>query len=201
MTSATNRHRYTILAIAFHWLIALGVLLLICIGLAMTKLTVTPMRQFQLYQLHKSIGVTVLLLSLLRLAWRFAHRPPPLPSMMPLLERRAASTTHCVLYGLMIGMPLTGWAMVSASRYNIPTVLYGLVPWPHLPILATLHGKAPVEASLMQVHGYGAWLLIGLLVLHAGAALRHHVSLRDDTLWRMLPLLSRPTPKNPEAVQ
>jgi cytochrome b561 len=201
MSSAPRRCRYTIVAIAFHWLIALGVLLLIAIGLAMTKLGLTPMRQFQLYQLHKSIGITVLLLSALRLAWRFWHRPPPLPAAMPRLEKRAAHAAHWVLYGLIIGMPLTGWAMVSASKYNIPTVLYGLVPWPHLPGFATLSNKAVVEAALKQVHGYGAWMLIALLVLHVGAALRHHFALRDDTLWQMLPVVSRPTSRQPESIR
>ncbi|WP_158808264.1 cytochrome b [Beijerinckia sp. L45] len=201
MSSATSRLRYTIVAIAFHWLIALGVLLLICIGLAMTNLGLAPMRQFQLYQLHKSIGITVLILSLLRLIWRFGHRPPPLPAAMPRLEQRAASATHGVLYGLIIGMPLTGWAMVSASKYNIPTVLYGLVPWPHLPVFATLPNKAAVEAVLKQVHEYGAWVLIALLVLHVGAALRHHFALRDDTLWQMLPVVSRPTVHQSESIR
>lgn len=201
MASATSRLRYTVVAIAFHWLIALGVLMLIGIGLAMTQLGLAPMRQFQLYQLHKSIGITVLLLSLLRLCWRFGHRPPPLPAAMPRLEKRAASLTHGVLYALIIAMPLTGWAMVSASRYNIPTVLYGVLRWPHLPLLASLHNKGAVEAVLKQVHAYGAWVLIALLVLHVGAALRHHFALRDDTLWQMLPLVSRPTSTTPEGTR
>ena len=190
-------HRYTIVAIAFHWLIALGVLALIAIGLAMTKLGLPPMRQFQLYQVHKSIGITVLILSVLRLLWRFTHRPPPLPDAMPVLERRAASAAHGLLYVLIIGMPVTGWALVSASPFNIPTVLFGRVPWPHLPVLSTLHNKAPVEAALKLVHAYGAYILIALLVLHVAAALRHHIALRDDTLWQMLPVVPRPTASKP----
>jgi cytochrome b561 len=86
-------------------------------------------------------------------------------------------------------MPLVGWALVSASPFNIPTVLYGVVPWPHLPIVTDLPNKAAVEAGLKLVHASGAWFLIALLVLHAGAALRHHFVLRDDTLRRMLPSL------------
>lgn len=74
--------------------------------------------------------------------------------------------------------------MVSASPFNLPTVLYGVVPWPHLPVLPN---KAAVEAVLKQVHAWGAWILIGLLLLHVGAALLHHLVLRDDTLRRMLP--------------
>ncbi|GJD49665.1 Cytochrome b561 [Methylobacterium crusticola] len=192
MQSAATPRRYTTVAILLHWLIALGVLGMIGIGLAMTRGGLAPMRQFQLYQWHKSLGITVLLLAVLRVAWRLLHRPPPLPAAMPRAERRAASAAHGLLYLLLLGLPLTGWAVVSASPFNIPTVLYGLVPWPHLPVLSDLPNKAPVEAALKLVHGYGAWVLIGLLLLHLGAALRHHLVLRDDTLWRMLPLVPRP---------
>ena len=181
--------RYTRVAIAFHWAIAALVLALLGIGLAMTHADLAPMRRFQLYQWHKSVGLTVLVLSLLRLGWRAFHRPPPLPAAMPALERGAAHLAHAVLYALIIAMPLVGWALVSASPFNIPTVLYGVVPWPHLPIVTDLPNKAAVEAGLKLVHASGAWFLIALLVLHAGAALRHHFVLRDDTLRRMLPSL------------
>jgi cytochrome b561 len=87
---------------------------------------------------------------------------------------------------LMLVLPLTGWALVSVSPFNLPTVLYGLVPWPHLPVLPELEDKAPVEAVMKLVHGKLAWLLTAL-VLHAGAALRHHFILRDGVLRRMLP--------------
>ena len=188
---APSPRRYTAIAIGLHWLIALGVLGLLAIGLAMTQLDLAPMRRFQLYQWHKSVGITVLLLSLLRLGWRLTHRPPPLPATLPPIERRGAHAVHGLLYGLIIGMPLVGWALVSASPFNIPTVLYGLVPWPHLPVLPDLPDKAPIEAGLKLLHAAGAWILIGLFVLHAGAAMRHHLILRDDTLRRMLPILPR----------
>ena len=185
--------RYTAVAIVLHWLIALAILVQIGLGLAMTQLALSPMRQFQLYQLHKSVGITVLLLVLLRVLWRLGHRPPPLPTAMPAVERRAAEGTHLLLYTLLLGLPLTGWAVVSASPFNIPTVLYGIVPWPHLPVLPGLHDKAPVEAVLKAIHAYGAWVLIAVLALHIGAALRHAFLLRDDVLWRMLPVFPRPS--------
>ena len=190
------RHdRYDAVAILLHWLVAVGVVAQIAIGLAMTQLPLTPAHQFPLYQLHKSIGITVLAVVLLRVAWRLTHRPPPLPDTMPLVERRFASAAHLALYGLLVGLPLTGWAVVSASPYNIPTVLYGLVPWPHLPVLSTLHDKAPVEAVLATIHAFGGWFLAALIGVHAAAALRHHVLLHDAVLWRMLPLLRRPGPR------
>lgn len=183
--------RYGAVAITFHWLIAAAIFTLIVLGLVMTKAGLAPARQFQLYQLHKSIGITVLLLSVLRLAWRLAVKPPPLTGM-PRLEKFLAEGAHLLLYVLIIGLPLSGWAMVSASKYNIPTVLYGLVRWPHMPLISTLPNKALAEAALKLVHAYGAYVLIALLILHAGAALRHHFARRDDTLWRMLPLIRRP---------
>lgn len=186
------RARYTMIAIALHWLIALAILGQIAVGLAMTQLALSPMRKFQFYQLHKSVGITVLLLVVLRVLWRLGHRPPPLPAAMPAVERRAAEGTHFLLYALLLGLPLTGWAVVSASPFNIPTVLYGLVPWPHLPVLPSLH-KAPVEAVLKAVHAYGAWALIALLALHVAAALRHALLLHDGVLWRMLPMSPRPS--------
>ena len=190
--------RYTLVAMLLHWAIALGILCLIAIGLAMTQLTLPPMLQFRLYQLHKSIGITVLLASVLRGLWRLGHSPPPLPAHLPRIERRAAVGMHRVLYGFLFGLPLTGWALVSVSPFNIPTVLYGVIPWPHLPVLATLHDKVSADAWLSRVHAYGAWILIALLAVHAGAALRHHLVLRDDVLSRMLPFPRRRADAKPQ---
>jgi cytochrome b561 len=178
--------RYTGVAIALHWLMALGVLALVVIGLTMTHGGLASMEKFKLYQLHKSIGVTVLLLLALRLAWRLTHRPPPLPAMPP-LERFAAEGAHLALYLLLLALPLTGWALVSASPFNLPTVLYGTIPWPHIPWFAELADKASAEKSLKFVHSRLAWAMIGLVALHAAAALRHHFVLRDKVLTRMLP--------------
>jgi cytochrome b561 len=177
--------RYTSVAVVLHWLLALGILGLLVIGLAMTQLLLTPMMQFRLYQLHKSVGVTVLLLVILRLLWRLLHRPPPMPDTLPRFEKRAAESTHILLYFLMLGLPLSGWALVSASVFNIPTVLYGIIPWPNMPVLSNLSNKAPVEATLKALHAYGAWLLLAVLALHLGAVLRHQFILRDDVLRRM----------------
>jgi cytochrome b561 len=185
------RTRYGAVAIGLHWLIALGILALIAIGLTMTHAGLGPMAKFRLYQLHKSIGITVLFAAVLRVLWRMTHRPPPLPETMQVLERKAAEGAHLAFYAFLLLLPLTGWALVSASPYNIPTVLYGTVPWPHLPVLRTLEDKAPVEHVLKIVHGKGAWLLIALVLVHAGAALRHHFILRDGILRRMLPAIQR----------
>ena len=138
--------RYSSFAISLHWIMALGVFALIAIGLTMKHVALPPMRLFQLYQLHKSIGVVILLATVLRLGWRLMRPPPALPASMPPLEQKAARGGHVLLYLFLFGLPLTGWALVSVARLNIPTVLFGVVPWPHLPVLSTLPDKAPAEA-------------------------------------------------------
>lgn len=191
MAIRVSARRYSAVAIGLHWASALGVLALIGMGLTMTHAALAPLRQFELYQWHKSVGITVLALTLLRVLWRLTHRPPPHPVGMPAHERAAASAAHGLLYLLLVGLPLTGWALVSLSPFNIPTVLYGLVPWPHLPLAALVPDPTAAEGYLKRVHASGAWLLTALLVLHVAAALRHHLILRDDVLSRMLPARAR----------
>ncbi|MCJ2097511.1 cytochrome b [Methylobacterium sp. E-046] len=187
MANGVSARRYSAVAILLHWASALAVLVLIGIGLTMTHAALAPLRQFQLYQWHKSVGVTVLALTALRVLWRLTHRPPPQPAGMPARERRAAAAAHHLLYLLLVGLPLTGWAVVSLSPFNIPTVLYGIVPWPHLPLAGLVPDPAAAEGILKRVHALGAWVLAALLAVHVAAALRHHFLLRDDVLRRMLP--------------
>jgi len=189
---AAARQRYTLVAIILHWLIATGIFVLLAIGLVMMHAAITTSTKFQLFQLHKSIGITILFLVLVRLLWRLFFKPPALPETMPALEKKAATGAHHLLYLAMLGLPLTGWAVVSVAPINIPTFLFGLVHWPHLPILSTLPDKKPVAAVVIALHTYGAWALIAVIVLHAAAALRHHFIIRDDVLWRMLPILPPP---------
>lgn len=182
-----STQRYTGVAIFLHWVMALGIGALAAMGLVMVHVKLEPLRLFQLYQLHKSIGITVLLAAALRLGWRLAHRPPPLPDAMPPIERNAAAGGHLMFYFLLFGLPFTGWALVSSSVFNIPTLLYGVIPWPDLPVLPTLADKAQVEAILKNIHAYGAYTLMALVGLHGAAALRHHFMLKDDVLRHMLP--------------
>jgi cytochrome b561 len=188
---ASNGNRYTIVAIILHWLIAAGVLALIAIGLTMAHGTIATSTKFNLFQLHKSIGITLLGLILIRLVWRLGHRPPALPEAMPPSEKTAAAATHWLFYVLLLGLPLTGWALVSVAPINIPTILFGLVRWPHISVLASLHNKAPVATALDYVHAYGAWALLALIALHIAAALRHQFLIGDDILGRMLPGMAR----------
>ena len=184
------RSTYSAGAIALHWLIA--ALMLTNIGLAWYFGTLKGPAEVAPLALHKSIGITVLLLTLVRIAWRIANKPPPLPTHMATWERWAARGTHYVFYLLMLGMPLSGWAMVSASPLIKvhPTVLYGVVPWPAFPYghldTDTLHA---IRKAMAFTHEKLAWLAYATITLHVAAALKHHLIDRDDVLTRMLPLL------------
>jgi len=159
---------------------------LIAFGFLMTQEWM-PQR-FTIYQWHKSFGITVLLLSLFRLIWRLGHKPPPLPSGMKTWEIAAAKLTHIGFYVLMIGVPLLGWAMVSASKLPIENQLFFLIPLPDMP---GINPSDALNKRLANLHEIGAKLIILLLVLHVGAALKHHFIAKDETLARMLPMLKR----------
>ncbi|MCV0427498.1 MAG: cytochrome b/b6 domain-containing protein, partial [Roseibium sp.] len=102
------------------------------------------------------------------------------------LEKLAAHLGHIGLYALLFAMPITGWLMVSASPWGIPTVLFNVQPVPHLPVPEALGTKEQAESFFKMLHGYGAYLLIALIVVHIAAAFKHHFIARDDTLKRMV---------------
>jgi cytochrome b561/polyisoprenoid-binding protein YceI len=179
---------YTRVAIVLHWLIAAAIVMQLVLAWRMQGPR-TP-ETFALIQLHKSVGITILLLSLARLAWRLMHPPPPLPESLARWERVLARLTHAALYVIMIGMPLTGWLMVSASRLAIPTRLYGVVHWPHLPGIA--HAPPAVKAAWYTLGLTGHHLLaVGLFVLlalHVAGALKHQLFASDEPVFaRMAP--------------
>jgi cytochrome b561 len=188
--SRAPRSTYSAVAIVLHWLIALG--MLTNIGLAWYFGTLKGPAQIAPIGLHKSIGITVLLLTLVRIGWRLTHPAPPLPAAMKRWEVWAAKGTHFVFYLLMLGLPLTGWAMVSASPLIKvhPTVLYGVIPWPTVPYGGLdsdqLHA---VRHFFAETHERLAWLAYATIVLHVAAALKHQLVDRDDVMARMVPLL------------
>jgi cytochrome b561 len=137
--------------------------------------------------LHKSIGITIRLAALLWLVWRLTHRPPALHDTVTRTEQAAASGAHWLLYFLLFGLPLSGWALVSVSPLGIPTVLYGMVPWPHLPGFGDVIDKVAAGKTIGSIHAWGAYGFSGIVILHAAAAIRHHFVLRDDVLTRMMP--------------
>lgn len=187
---STASARYTSVAIGLHWLIAFLILAQIAGGLYMHNLPNGP-DKFELYQLHKSFGITILSLSILRLAWRLTHPTPGLPEGMKNWERTAARVTHFGFYALMIGVPLGGWALVSASPLadSVPTLLFGVIPWPHMPFFGGVEDRKALAEIIAEMHEYGAFTILGLFALHVAAALKHHFVNKDGVLGRMIPFL------------
>ncbi len=186
--AATGRSRYAAGAILLHWIIALAIVAQV--SLAWRFGDDHSPTGFALTQLHKSIGITVLLLSLLRLGWRLVNPPPPEPAGLATWEKAASQVVHWAFYAIMIGMPLTGWIMVSASRTQIPTLLYGIIPWPNIPGIGGLATPAKHMWNTIGHTGHSAlaWGFYGLFVLHVAGALKHQVLDRDT------PILSRMAP-------
>ena len=168
--------RYSLAAIFLHWAIAALLAFQIAVGWALPSLGA---RGFALFQLHKSIGITVLLLTLLRIGVRWwKPRPAKLEGGW---QGMLASGVHVGLYAFMLGAPLTGWALVSTAKVKVPTLFFGIIPLPHLPL------PAASNALAQNGHALLAWIGIALVVLHVAGALRHHVMMRDGLIWRMVP--------------
>ncbi len=176
-----RRTHYTNTAIALHWVSALLIAGGFVLGLTMVDLPVSP-RKLQWYSYHKWIGVTVFGLVCLRLLWRLRHPVPLAPSGMRPWQRHVAGVTHWALYVLLFLIPLSGWLYSSASGY--PVVYLGIKAL-QLPDLVH-KGKAMAQV-LRLVHELLNYTLLGLVLVHAGAALKHHFIDDDDVLRRMLP--------------
>jgi cytochrome b561 len=175
--------RYTAAAIALHWIVALLIIFNLCYGLYLVGLPLSP-QKLRYFSYHKWIGVTVLLLAAGRLIWRLRHAPPPLPDSMRPWEKRAADATHVLLYVLFFAAPISGWLMSSALGFQ--TVYLGVVPIPDL-----LSKNRELGDTLKVVHKSINYAMAALVVVHAAAAIKHHVLDRDDVLVRMLPFLKR----------
>ncbi len=184
---------YTRVAILLHWLIGLSIIALLALGLIMEDLPKTY--RIEAFMIHKSLGLTVLVLSVVRLFWRLTHKVPDLPETMKKWEKFTAHAVHAALYFLMIALPFTGWALVSSSPRGFPTIWFGLFEWPHLPVLSEIVNKKEVSDSFGEVHETLAWIAIFLIAAHIGAALKHHFINRDNVLTRMLPFLAPPSQK------
>lgn len=176
--------RYHRVSIALHWVLGLALIGLLGVGVYMVDLPFSPQR-LKLYNWHKWAGMTILLLSALRLLWRLTHRPPALPAhiaaRMPSWQRRALDATHLGLYALFFLVPLLGWAYTSAAGF--PVVMFGLVPLPDL-----LAADPQTAEMLKPLHGYSANALMALIALHIAAAVKHQLIDKDGLIQRMLPL-------------
>ena len=180
---AEPRNRYSQVSLILHWVIALMVISQI--GLIMAHDATEGDLSWSLVMLHKSVGLSILVLTLVRLGWRIANPAIPLPAEMPRWQKLFARGTHVLFYVVLIGMPLGGWAASSAAGRDIEW--FGLFNWPLLPI----SGGREVAGQFMDAHEMGAKLLYVLLALHILGALKHHFVDRDNVLHRMLPFIPR----------
>jgi cytochrome b561 len=169
---------YTVTARVLHWIMAVLVLIMIPLGIVIANEWGGPWQE-RLYNLHRSIGATLIPIVLLRLIWRLTHPPAPLPADMPPMQQVAAHATHWMLYGLLVVQPIVGW--IATSAYRAPIPVYGLFELP--PIWPK---NTPLSEQLFWVHG---WLgvTIGIVAsVHIGAALYHHFVRKDRVLMRMI---------------
>jgi len=184
-----NRERYTLTAIALHWIIAALIVANTALALSVDHWPDEWARP--VIDAHKSIGVTVLGLALLRLLWRAAHAPPPLPSRYPHWERLAAHVGHGALYLIMIALPLSGWMHDSAWKdwATHPMRLYGAIPWPRISFIANLPPdvKERMHDLLGLIHRGFGYALYVLLTAHILAALKHQFFDNERELQRIWP--------------
>ena len=176
---AVDTDRYRLPAIVLHWLIALLIIGMLCLGYYMTGLPKnTPERSFYL-NLHKSFGLLAAMLILLRLGWRVSHLVPPFPATMPSWETLAARWSHRLLYACMVLQPLTGYLSSSFNKFGIKFFGLSLPNWGW--------EDKYLRELFAQFHGVIAVILIVLIVIHLLAALKHLLIDRDRVFQRMLP--------------
>jgi len=176
----TSRTRFAPPQRLLHWLMAVCILAMLFIGVGMVSTVHT--KYLTLVSIHKPLGITILLLALIRLPLRFYYGAPALPADLPEPMKLAARLSHYIFYALMIAMPLLGWAMLSAAAY--PVVLSGGV---HLPSIAPVSPE--LHSLLWDAHRYLAFAFFALILVHLGAALFHRWIRRDGVFEAMAPVL------------
>lgn len=190
MTTANTETSWGWPARLLHWVMALMILILLGVGTYMTEVEQDLIRRFELTQMHKSFGFVVFVLAIIRVFWSYINpKQPTLPDHMPGWQKLASSLTHRMLYILMFWMPLSGWLMASASPLNdegaypvrIANKVFGLFEMPD-PFPT---GSEALAEQLGLAHWIGALLMALILLMHVGAALKHHFIERDDILRRM----------------
>ncbi len=180
---------YGLIAVLFHWTIALLFIGQLVLGYLMSGDNVDPALQFNLFQYHKSIGFVILALATPRVIWSVLSTKPHPPAGSGRVAHIASRLAHAALLFLTVAVPLAGWAVASTSPLQIPSYVFDLVVIPGLP----LEISDASEALWTDVHETLAYLAAAIVLLHVLAALWHHFIRKDVTLKRMMPLVSRHT--------
>ena len=186
------RVRYSTVAIILHWTIAALVVANVLLGWQFEDLRGPDRRA--LMQVHKTIGMSILLLTLVRIAWRLVKRPPPTSQTMRRIERIAARAVHTGFYVLLLALPLSGWITISANESPRPIDMYGLFQIPPLDYFAGMerHAQDDVHDAVEETHHFLAKVLVyALIPLHILGALKHQFLDGEDELGRMLPFRTR----------
>ena len=176
--------KYTHVAIWLHWIIGLAFVLMLASGFAMKYLDMPQSLKFNMFQWHKSLGVIMLWAVALRIVWRLFHKPPSLPDSFARIDLISAKLGHLGLYALMISMPASGWIMVSSSPIGLPTYIFNLFEWPHIP---GLEGNKSISNLSKLSHEIMAWALLIFVILHIAAVIKHAVIDKVNLLPRMMP--------------
>lgn len=181
--------RYTTVAIVLHWIVAVLMIANIILGLAIEKIPEDWIRP--VIDTHKSIGVSVFGLILLRILWRLGHKPPPFSTGMAAWERVAAHVAHFGLYAFMLWMPITGWLHDSAwnAAPEVPLKIFGLFEFPRLGWLLNLppEAKDHWHEIFGKMHSVAGWVLFWLVILHVAGALKHQFLDKEPEFRRMWP--------------
>jgi cytochrome b561 len=179
---AVTQQRYDSVAIILHWVMAIAFFLMLGSGVTMEYFPIAKSLKFNMFQWHKSLGLLLLVAFVLRLGWRLFHKPPELPPSITGWEAVAAKAGHWALYLAIITMIMSGWTMVSASVYGLPTIIFGWFQWPHIPNIA---GNEAVEHFAKTTHFYMAITFALLIAGHIGAVILHWFVQRENILTRM----------------
>lgn len=181
MSVRNTKHQYGSVAKFLHWLMFLMIVGLLIVGNIMEDIEPLSLK-FQIYGIHKSLGISVLILVTVRLFWKITNTSPTLPAHMKPIEKLMAHAGHAALYLLLIVMPLSGWMMSSAAGF--PVSVFGLFTLPNL-----VEPDRHLMKDLEDVHELLANVIIALVSLHVLAALFHHFYHKDNVLRRMLPFV------------
>jgi cytochrome b561 len=167
-----------------HWLIVALIIVQVTLGSIADDLPL-GMKKLAVLARHKSVGITILGLAVLRLLWRWMNPTPALPDTLKPYERVLANITHAGLYILLFALPLTGWMMSSARGF--PVSWFGFIQLPDL-----VPKNKTVYDAMLETHETLVWVLYVIVALHVLAALKHHFMLKDNVLRRMLPFTRTP---------